>query len=141
MVPSSLSSLASRFLVFPDRIIRQRFGALPIAIPQEDVEEYPWWSGAQPPKDLEAWISAILPEKTSWSKSMRIWGDERGDTGVVCYGQAQEVEWIGFRIDVRNISPGYVKAICDLSMRLECNLVTAAYQVLEPNYSELLAAI
>lgn len=130
-----------RLDLIPKKALQKKFGNLPIAIPESLAEEFRWWSEVQPPAGFEAWIDAFLHESRSWSPTMRIWGNERGDTGSVCYDDRNKVEWIGFRVDVRELSPAYVNRICELARRLECMLLTTGYQLLAPDDLTILSTI
>jgi hypothetical protein len=132
-----------RLDLIPEKAVRSKYDVVPITLPQSLAEDFPWWSDVQPPIGFEASIDAILPKAKAWSESMCIWGDERGDTASVCYDNdtKSSVEWIGFRVDVRNLSPAFVKDICAFAKQLGCVLLTGAYHVLEPDESTVLAAI
>ena len=130
-----------RLDLIPTGALRAKFGTVPISIPQELAEDFAWWSDVQPPAGFEARLDAILPKAKSWSEEMLIWGDERGDTASVCYDSNRKVEWIGFRVDVRELSLGFVRDICRLADELECVLLTAAYHLIVPNEQAVLAAI
>ena len=130
-----------RIDLIPRKAIRRIFGELPISLPEELAEEFLWWSDAQPPKGFEAWITVFLPEAQSWSQTMRIWGDERGDTGSVCYSNGDQVESVGFRIDVRQLSLAFVRNICELAVRLDCMLLTGTYHLLAPDDLTVLSSI
>src|SRR5712691_6484977 len=95
-----------RIALVPEKEIRSRYNALPGTMSDNMAEDFPWWSDAQPPEGFETWIDAILPQVSSWSESMRIWGDERSDTACVCYvdENKDKVELIEFRVDVQKLS-------------------------------------
>jgi hypothetical protein len=127
----------------PTSTIRARTqGVLPAAI-SKDMADNPFWSDIQPPQELEKWIDAILPRASSWSEEMDMWGDQDGDFASVCYTNEKKdrVEEISFRVDVRNISGDFVKAICSLARACGCVLITARHQVLQPDESVLGEAI
>jgi hypothetical protein len=132
-----------RLDIIPEQAIRNKYETLPIMLPKEAVEEYPWWSDIQPPASIESSIDNILPRTNSWSESMRIWGDEQGDTASICYANDEKnrVTWMGFRVDVRNLSRIFVSHICSLAGELGCVLVTGSYHVLKPDDAAVLIAI
>src|SRR5881296_1881707 len=130
-----------RLDLIPTSALRAKYGVVPVSIPQEQAENFPWWSEVQPPAGFEARLDAILPKANSWSESMHIWGDERGDTASVCYDNNRKVEWIGFRVDVRELSPGFVRDICRVSDEIKCMLLTGAYHLIAPDEQAVLAAI
>jgi hypothetical protein len=130
-----------RLDLIPTSALRAKYGVVPVSIPQELAEDFPWWSDVQPATGFEAGVDAILPKGNSWSEEMHIWGDERGDTASVCYDNNRKVEWIGFRVDVRELSPGFVRDICRLAAELECVLLTGAYHLIAPDEQTVLAAI
>jgi hypothetical protein len=128
----------------PELAVRNKFGLVPVTIPRELADDFPWWSEVQPPEGFGNWIDAILPETKSWSSSMRLWGSEQehGDTAFVCYDdQNGSVESIGFRIDVRQISTTYIENICLLANRLRCLVLTGTYRLLKPKTEAIMDAI
>ena len=130
-----------RLDLVPRNALRSKFGLVPISIPQELAENFSWWSDIQPPSGFEARMGTILPEASSWSGEMRIWGDERGDTASVCYDSIRKIEWVGFRVDVRRLSLGFIREICRLASELECVLLTGTYQLVAPDEQNVLTAI
>lgn len=132
-----------RLDLIPTSAIRMKFGTVPVAIPQELAEDFDWWSEAQPPAGFETRLDDILPRANSWSDEMLIWGDERGDTAFVCFDSSRKVrvEWIGFRVDVRRLSPGFVRDICKLANEMGCVLMSARYHLMAADEQRVLAAI
>ena len=99
-----MATWQSRLDLIPTAALRARFGIVPISIPRELAEDFAWWSDMQPAAGFETRLDVILPRANSWSEEMLIWGDERGDTASVCYDGSRKVEWIGVRVDVRELS-------------------------------------
>lgn len=130
-----------RIDLIPISALQAKLGGVPASIPQELAEDFDWWSDTQPPIGFEARLDAILPKANSWSEEVLIWGDERGDTAAVCVDNNRRVEWIGFRIDARGISPGFVRDICKLASELKCVLLSANYRLLAPDEQVVLDAI
>ncbi|MFC5865274.1 hypothetical protein ACFPT7_23415 [Acidicapsa dinghuensis] len=106
-------------------------------------EDSPWWSCHQPAKGFEEEIDTILPEVSSWSKEMRIWGDERGHAILVVYRseEKREVEQIEIRIDLSKYSKEFVFRACRWATSLDCLAWTKAYEVIIPEYNEVETAI
>ncbi len=131
-----------RLDLIPEKAIRSKYGTLPITIPADMAENFHWWADVQPPAGFEAWIDAILPRTNSWSESMLVWGSERGDTASVCYDDnaKHKVEWMGFRVDVRQLSSAFVMDICTLAGRLGCLLLTRDCHVVAPDAVGILGA-
>lgn len=130
-----------RLDLIPANALRAKFGTIPVSIPQDLAEHFAWWSDVQPPVGLEARLDAILPKANSWSQEMLIWGDERGDTASICYDNNRKIEWIGFRVDVRQLSLSFVRSICRLAKELDCMLLTAKYHLIAPDDNVVLVAI
>jgi hypothetical protein len=130
-----------RIDLIPEKAICSRFACVPVSLTRELAEQHQWWAGHQPPPGFENRLTNLLPEVRSWSASMRIWGDERGDTASVCYDSTRNVEWIGFRVDVRHLTVGFVEGICDLAKLLRCMLMTKDYHLLAPEPNEVLLCI
>lgn len=130
-----------KVLVIPESALRGKFGTIPVSLTRDLAERFDWWSDCQPPIAFTVAIDTMLPEIKSWSRKMRIWGDERGDAAVVCYDDRKNVIEIEFRIDVRQVSLSFIRGICEFAKRLECVLVTNANHLLAPDESLVLAAI
>jgi hypothetical protein len=132
-----------RLVLIPEQVLLRKYEVLPLAIPMELAEDFPWWAGAQPPTGLEQQIDGILPRMDSWSTCMRMWGHKHGDDAYVCYGDESKntIEEIAFRIDARRISADLVRHICILARRLACVLMTSDYEILAPDESMVLTAI
>lgn len=131
-----------RLVFIPETVLLGRYGSVPVSIPQELAENLNWWADVQPSAAFEAQIDVILPKASSWSESMGIWGDERGDTAWVCYNDSsRKVEEIGFRVDVRELSPAFVERICGLARDLKCMLLTGSYHLIAPEDQAVLTAI
>lgn len=132
-----------KVLLIPESALREKFGAVPVSLTRELAEEFDWWKDRQPPREYQAAIDVMLREAKSWSPLMRIWGNERGDTAVVCYYEDEKslVEEIEFRIDVRQLSLSFVSSICAFARRLQCVLVTGENHLLAADESVMLAAI
>src|ERR1700722_205315 len=116
----------------PLNVVRSNYEPLPITIPKKMAEDFPWWADVQPPTGLEAWIDGALSRTDSLSQSMRVWGKDGGDTAFVCYDDSAKsrVTWIGFRVDVRQLSRAFVSSICMLGGRLECLLLPSTSHLL-----------
>jgi len=127
----------------PEKEIRSRYGGLPTTMTENMAEDFPWWSNVQPPVGFEEWIDDILPQMSSWSESLRVWGTKDSDTAYVWYVDEKKgrVELIEFRIDVRKLSRAFVADTCKLAKRLDCVLVTSEHRVLVPAESAVLGAI
>jgi hypothetical protein len=63
---------------------------------------------------LFARLGTLLPEKKSWSASLRIWGDEKTDDIQVGF-DGQVIEDIQFRLNVADLSLPLVGGICELA--------------------------
>ncbi|HEV7923807.1 MAG TPA: hypothetical protein VGR14_00520 [Verrucomicrobiae bacterium] len=127
----------------PHHVVRGKYEPLPVTLPKQMAEDYPWWADIQPPFGFEEWIDDVLARANALSQNMRMWGKEDGDSAFVCYDDnaKSRVTWIGFRVDVRQLSQAFVKSICMLGGRLECLLLTSTYHLLTPQEQEILGAI
>jgi len=132
-----------RFTLIPEKVLLGKYDVLPLRIPEDLAEDLPWWTEGQPHAGFERQIDLILPERTSWSTSMRMWGQEDGNDAYVCYVDEgkSKVQKIAFRLDAGAISPALVRSICILARQLGCVLMTAEYEILAADESMLLAAI
>jgi hypothetical protein len=72
-----------RLTFLPEKVLHAKYDFLPPSIPMELAEDFPWWSGVQPPSGFERRIDVILPKMDSWSTSIRIWGQKDGDDAHV----------------------------------------------------------
>jgi hypothetical protein len=132
-----------RLILIPEKILLEKYDVLPLEVPMELAEDYPWWSDVQPPAGFEQQIDGILPRTDSWSSSMRMWGHKEGHDAYVSYvdESMKTIEEIAFRIDARAISADLVREICLLSRKLGCVLMTAEYELLAPDEAMVLTAV
>ena len=137
---SNMAIWQYRLTMIPEAALLSQYAVLPLTIPMELAENFPWWSGVQPAFGFEQHIALILPAATSWSTSMRMWGHEETDDAYVCYEDESKatVEEVSFRIDARTISPALVREICTLARELRCVLMTSEYEILAPDESMVL---
>ena len=134
-----------QFKVFliPQGAIRERFGHMPVTISTDAAQDFRWWAKRQP-QGIEREISELLSETSRWGKDLRIWGDERSDSIVVCYedDDRKTIIEIEFCIDVRHLSSKFVTSTCELAKRFGCVLVHwQSGRVLMPDVDALLDAI
>jgi len=129
--------------LIPKESMRRMFKDAPSKLSRDVAEDTPWWAGYQPKKGFEDAISQILPESPSWSKSMRIWGVERGNSIMVLYltEEKNEVEEIEIRIDASNLLTDFVAGICRWATGLDCIARTKTYEVVRPVYFAVQEAI
>jgi hypothetical protein len=73
-----------------------------------------WWSDAQPPRDFETHIGAILSERSSWSPDLRTWGTEDG-TRIDVWREGRRVDSIRVRVDLREPDPDVLRQIVALA--------------------------
>jgi len=129
----------------PEKAVIEKYGALPVSIPDQDMDAVDWWASHQPPKELCSWSDGLLPESASWSSSLRIWGQEqeRGNcVSVFNRSKTQnEVEWIEFRIDAQSLDVSFLSWIVTVAERLNCVLVTQENHVLKAELPLLVAAV
>ncbi|MBB4613122.1 hypothetical protein [Novosphingobium taihuense] len=85
-------------------------------------------------------LGSILPEKTSWSTRLRIWGDEKTDDIQVGLN-GQSIEDVQVRLNVADLSLLLVGAICDLSRQFDCVLATRDGAIIQPNRESVLRTI
>jgi hypothetical protein len=132
-----------RLILIPERVLLSKYDVLPLAIPEDLAEDFPWWSDVQPHIGFEQQIDLILPEMASWSKSQRMWGQKHRDDAHVLYADEtkNKVEQIAFRIDASAISLELVRRICLLARQLGCVLMTADYEILAADESMVFAAV
>jgi hypothetical protein len=115
---------------------------MPISVPRELAEEFPWWSAVQPRDGFEASIDALLPKAESWSKDILNWGDKRGDSATVLYDKSRTIQEIEFNLDVGALSLVFVRKICGVAKEIDCMLLEArSYHLIAPDDQAVLAAI
>ncbi|MFK4768988.1 hypothetical protein [Rhizobium sp. ZW T2_16] len=85
-------------------------------------------------------LNSMMPEKTSWSPSLRIWGDEKTNDVQVVLGEPG-IEGVQFRLDVANLSMPLVAQICSLAQDTACVLVTRDGAIVRPNGTSLIRAV
>lgn len=85
-------------------------------------------------------LGTLLPEKKSWSTSLRIWGDEKTDDFQVGF-DGQVIEDIQFRLDVADLSLPLVGGICELARHFDCLLATRDGAIVQPNREAVVRTI
>ena len=84
-------------------------------------------------------LSSRFPEKTSWSKNIRQFGDLDSTCIEFCYDNIEtsnEIEEISVRLDLRSLTEEQVKSIC--SFACDNNLLARSNEdVLEPTVDGL----
>lgn len=85
-------------------------------------------------------FEALLPEKKSWSDTLRIWGDEKTDDVQVGL-DGQMIEDVRFRINVANLSLSLVGGICALARDFDCRLAAADGAIIQPNHEAVVRAV
>src|SRR5580765_710671 len=132
-----------RIILIPEKALLGKYDVLPLTIPQDLAEEFPWWSDFQPPARFEKSIDGMLPQTASWSTSMRMWGEKHGDEAYVGYvgDSKSKVEEIAFHVDVRAVSSDFVSSICQMARQIGCVLMSADYEIFVPDESMVLTAI
>ena len=134
-----------QFSLFPIPIesMKTRFEIVPAKLSIDDAEDTPWWLGHQPAKGFEDGIVRMLGESPSWSKSMRIWGEERSNSILIGYltEERLEVEWVEVRIDLSNFSKEFVREVCEWATELGCLAWTKSHEVVRLDYEEVLETI
>lgn len=89
---------------------------------------------------LFARLGALLPEKKSWSASLRIWGDEKTDdiqVGLV----GQSIEDVQFRLNVADLRLPLVGAICAVARHFGCLLAARDGAIIQPNCEAVVRTI
>ena len=122
-----------RLVLIPEESLRVNCGSVPTSIAEDLAEDFSWWGAVQPPTGFEGQIDGILPKAVSWSDDMKMWGNEHSDTAWVGYDEGGRVEFIEFKIDVRNCSPDFTKDICRFAEELKCVLLTREYHLIKPD--------
>ncbi|WP_443486842.1 hypothetical protein [Novosphingobium aerophilum] len=89
---------------------------------------------------LFARLGTLLPEKNSWSASLRIWGDEKTDD-IQVFFDGQVIEDIQFRLNVADLSLHLVGGICGLARHFDCILATRDGAILLPNREAVVRTI
>lgn len=76
-------------------------------------------------------LSSFLPEKKSWSPSLRIWGDEKLDDIQVGL-EGQFIQDVQFRLNAADLSLPLIGNICLLARRFGCLLATRDGAIMQP---------
>lgn len=89
---------------------------------------------------LFARLGTLLPEKKSWSASLRIWGDEKTDDIQVGF-DGHAIEDVQFRLNVADLCLPLVGGICALARDFDCSLATRDGAIIQPNREAVVRAI
>lgn len=84
-------------------------------------------------------LSAILPEKKSWSNDLRIWGDE-AFSDVQIWRDGTAIESVKIRLDLRNLSIHLVDNLCRLASAQDWSFALASGEVLPATRSAIVRA-
>ena len=90
--------------------------------------------------DLFSALGLLLPEKASWSDSLRIWGDEKADDVQVFFDGAR-IELIEFRLDVSNLSIALIGEFCALARKFAWVFATSDGAVILPTREAVVRAV
>ena len=85
-------------------------------------------------------LESLLPEKKSWSASLRIWGDEKTDDIQVGL-DGEIIEDVRFRLNVANLCLSLVGGICSLAHDLDCRLVAVDGGIIKPSHEAVVRAV
>jgi hypothetical protein len=85
-------------------------------------------------------LQALLPEKKSWSQSLRIWGDEKTDD-IQVWMDDKLIEGVQFRLDVSHLSLALVGGICAVARHFNCVLATRDGAIIQPNRETVIRMI
>lgn len=89
---------------------------------------------------LFARLGALLPEKKSWSASLRIWGDEKTDDIQVGF-DGLAIEDVQFRLNVGDLCLPLIGGICDLARHFDCILASRDGAIIQPSREAVVRTI
>jgi len=132
-----------KVLVIPEPALIKKFGTIPVSVTRDLVEGIDWWAESHLVESVEGIISSVLPERKSWSRSMRIWGEERSDCMLILYHDENKhkIQEIEFRFDVRKVSLPFVHRATEFAKRFQCVFIPRSYHVIAPDELLVLAEI
>ncbi|WP_043606651.1 hypothetical protein [Novosphingobium sp. Rr 2-17] len=110
------------------QLSREQLDAIPLRLSNEDMSK------------LFGWLESLLPEKASWSKDLRIWGDEKTDDVQVSFA-GEKIEFVQFRINVGNLSLALVSGICAIARNLDCVLASRQGAIVRPTSEAVVRAV
>ena len=67
-----------RISLVPRDAVKDYYGSIPIAIPDQDIVKHNFWRNLEASPALEYSLQSVGPEISSWSDEMRCWGTEDG---------------------------------------------------------------
>jgi hypothetical protein len=110
--------------------LRQPSGLMPSVIDEESMEAIRWWKGADP-GTLEQIFALLLPRRDSWHPGIPSWGIEDGHRiDLVMTGD--DVEEVFVRVDVRQLSDGFLSSLLVILTEHDWLLVTPRMRIIEP---------
>jgi hypothetical protein len=124
-----------KLLLTPTVLVTRTDGCLEELLSDSQSEAVSCWPDIQPVPGFAKWIDALLPKAETWSDEIDFWGDKEGNRAAVCYTDSQKatVELIEFEVDVRDVSPTFVKGVCSLARALSCIFLVGKERVCVPN--------
>ena len=122
----------------PREPINSVCGRLPSEFPPELFDSRNWWNGKDGPDESE--LSALLPASSSWSESIRAWGESDGNRIELHFDKGQLFE-IKIRIDLREPAKQFLDGIGELAARHDLLFWAEEAILLEPKRDALVADI
>lgn len=125
LIPASSARVAG---VTAARMSREQLDEIDLAFSNADAEV------------LFAKLDSLLPEKKSWSASLRIWGDEKTDDIQVGF-DGHSIDNIQFRLNVADLGLPLVGGICDVARHFDCILATRDGAIIQPSREAVVRTI
>jgi hypothetical protein len=113
-------------------------GNVPTDVPPELFDSRNWWSETRGPDETE--LSALLPDSSSWSQSIKAWGPSDGNRIELHFDKGELFE-VRILMDLREPSKQFLCAIVELAVRHDWAFWTEEARLLEANLDALLLDI
>lgn len=100
-----------------------------------------WWANHQPEKDYVPLIERFLPERSSWSPELRVWGSEK-ETCVKVWKEKATVTGMSVRLDARSLNRDLLVNVLGLAQALRCKLyLVELAKIVDPDLQLLVKEI
>ena len=107
----------------------------------EEIDAPNYWHNRIIPSDFVERVTAILPQRKSWSENAIMFGDERGNDLAIWSGDGL-INSVDFRWDLRQPDLGILNHIIALANHLDAYVISGdRASIVEPNVDLVLADI
>ena len=121
----------------PSDCLIQMYGALPLIITEDEINQLKPWKDKYFDFHL---LDDIAPEGDSWSEDIRVWGNDKTDSISVIYDE-EEIIWVCAKMDLRGRYSQFASQIVEYAQKMDCILHLNNNKCFEAELSVLMSHI